>query len=380
MAAAAAAAARCAAGAGAARMAAWRAHAYGPPGELRLDSARVPPLRAPDDVLVRVHHASINPLDVAMIGGYGWRVLNALRALEGERVEFPLVPGRDFAGEVAAAGGAARVRRGQRVWGVVPPHRAGSHAQYVLVKDRWLSPAPGALAPEAAGGALYAALSACAVLRAAGLAQRARRPPRVLLLGLGGVGHAALQLLVHRGAHVLVGCSRELHARALAHGAAEVLARDAPDYDRQLVDGGPYDAIVDCAGLGGEEAAARRWRFARFATLTTPLLRETDARGLALGGAAAGAALLAQCAAAPPPPAPPPPAPPPPACAPRVRWAYFMPLQADIEMLRRLAERGEFQVAVERVFAWRRGAAAYARAAAGHARGKLLLDFTAPDE
>lgn len=66
-------------------------------------------------------------------------MLNALRALEGEYVEFPLVPGRDFAGEVVAAGREARARRGQRVWGVAPPHRAGSHAQYVLVKDRWVS-------------------------------------------------------------------------------------------------------------------------------------------------------------------------------------------------------------------------------------------------
>lgn len=50
------------------RMRAWRVHAYGALAELRLDEARVPPLRAPDDVLVRVSAASINPIDVAMIG------------------------------------------------------------------------------------------------------------------------------------------------------------------------------------------------------------------------------------------------------------------------------------------------------------------------
>lgn len=50
-------------------MAAWRAHAYGSGlAELQLEAARVPPLRAPDDVLVRVAAASINPLDVAMLG------------------------------------------------------------------------------------------------------------------------------------------------------------------------------------------------------------------------------------------------------------------------------------------------------------------------
>lgn len=51
------------------RMRAWRVHAYSAgTEELRLESARVPPLRAPDQLLVRVHTASINPLDVAMLG------------------------------------------------------------------------------------------------------------------------------------------------------------------------------------------------------------------------------------------------------------------------------------------------------------------------
>ncbi|XP_013171866.1 PREDICTED: reticulon-4-interacting protein 1, mitochondrial-like [Papilio xuthus] len=155
------------AGAGAARMRAWRAHCYGGPAELRLEEARVPPLCAPDHLLVRVHTSSINPLDVAMVGGYGARALNALRALRGADVEFPLVVGRDFCGEVAAAGAGSRLRAGRRVWGVVPPHWPGAHADYIVVRDRWASEAPDALDDCAAGGAPYAALSACAALRAA---------------------------------------------------------------------------------------------------------------------------------------------------------------------------------------------------------------------
>lgn len=53
---------------GAGRMRAWRLHAYGALPELRLQEARVPALRAPHDVLVRVRAASLNPIDVAMIG------------------------------------------------------------------------------------------------------------------------------------------------------------------------------------------------------------------------------------------------------------------------------------------------------------------------
>ncbi|XP_045766371.1 reticulon-4-interacting protein 1 homolog, mitochondrial [Maniola jurtina] len=368
----------------AARMSAWRVHAYGARAELRLESARVPPLRAPHHVLVRVGAASVNPLDVAMIGGYGARVLNALRALAdgaaGDAaggVEFPLVAGRDFAGEVVLCGARARLRRGQAVWGVVPPHWPGAHAQYVLVEDRWAGPAPRALSRLQAGGALYAALSACAALRAAGVRAGARAPrTRVLLLGLGGVGQAALQLLRCAGAEVVVGCSAEQRAAAEALGAALVLDRAAADYDRALEECGPYDAILDCAGLGGAEAGARRWRFARYVTLSSPLLRHTDRDGLLLGALRAGADLAQQCAAAARlPRARDAPAP---QCPPHVRWAYFAPSAPDIEMLRRLADRGEFTVEVERVFGWWEAERAYERLAQGHARGKLLLDFAAP--
>lgn len=128
------------AGPGAARMRAWRLHAYGAARDLRLEAARVPALRAPGDVLVRVRAASLNPIDVAMLAGYGARALNALRALEGaaDGVEFPLVPGRDFVGHVVRAGPDSRLRPGQRVWGVLPPHRQGCHADFVVVKDEWV--------------------------------------------------------------------------------------------------------------------------------------------------------------------------------------------------------------------------------------------------
>lgn len=72
-------------------------------------------------------------------GGYGARVLGALRGLAGGGVQFPLVPGRDFAGTVAGAAPGAALAPGTRVWGVVPPHRPGSHAQYVVVDRSWVS-------------------------------------------------------------------------------------------------------------------------------------------------------------------------------------------------------------------------------------------------
>lgn len=176
-------------------------------------------------------------------GGYGRRVLNALRALEpggGGGVEFPLVAGRDFAGHVERAGPEARLRPGRRVWGVLPPHWPGAHAQYVVARDRWAGEAPARLPDLQAGGALYAALTACAALRAAGLPPGERHAGRrVLLLGLGGVGRAALRLLAAADARVTVGCAEDAVGAALAAGAAEAFDRRAPDYDARLEAAGP---------------------------------------------------------------------------------------------------------------------------------------------
>ncbi|CAF4864217.1 unnamed protein product [Pieris macdunnoughi] len=358
-----------------ARMAAWRAHAYGGVGELRLESARVPPLRSADDLLVRVTAASLNPIDLAMLDGYGSRILNTLRRLEGADVEFPLVPGRDFSGVVVRAGRGARLQPGTRVWGVLPPHRPGALAEYVALPSRWAGPAPVALDPLAAAGALYAGLTAASALRIAGLAGASAPGARVLLLGLGGVGAAALQLLVRGGARVAVSCAPEQAAEALALGAVAALHRGEPDYEARVAASGPFDAVLDCGGVGGWAAAeaASRWGFSRYVTLTTPLLSECDSRGLLAGSVTALGALSAQTFGAmrgalarnregP--------------CPPHVRWAFFVPNASDIEMLRRLADRGQFRVSVQRVFGWRDAPAAFAALAEGHARGKLLLDFS----
>ncbi|KAI8426657.1 hypothetical protein MSG28_005426 [Choristoneura fumiferana] len=232
---------------GGGRMAAWRAHAYcegdahAAAGALRLEGARRPARRAPNDVLVRVAAASINPIDLAIVGGYGARVLGALRGLAGGGVEFPLVPGRDFAGTVAGAAPGAALAPGARVWGVVPPHRPGSHAQYVVVDRSWVGEAPRTLSDLEAGGALYAGLTACAALRAGGLwpgrggGGAARR---VLLLGLGGVGQAALRLLARAGHAVVAAVAPDQLAAAAALGAAP-RDRHLPDHQDTLRRDGP---------------------------------------------------------------------------------------------------------------------------------------------
>lgn len=47
-------------------MQAWQIHSYNGLDELRLIKVRMPVLRSPTDVLVKVEAASVNPIDIAM--------------------------------------------------------------------------------------------------------------------------------------------------------------------------------------------------------------------------------------------------------------------------------------------------------------------------
>jgi len=66
-------------------------------------------------------------------------LLNKARQIEAcsfsETLEFPLVLGRDFSGRVVAKGlGVGHyVNIGDEVWGALPAHQQGCHAQYVRV-------------------------------------------------------------------------------------------------------------------------------------------------------------------------------------------------------------------------------------------------------
>jgi len=66
-------------------------------------------------------------------------LLNKARQMEAcsfsEMLEFPLVLGRDFSGRVVAKGlGVGHyVNIGDEVWGALPAHLQGCHAQYVQV-------------------------------------------------------------------------------------------------------------------------------------------------------------------------------------------------------------------------------------------------------
>src|SRR5271165_5861900 len=98
---------------------------------------RRPP--AADEIEVAVAAASVNPIDVRRADGYGRRLLSFVGASR-----FPMTLGNDFAGTIVAAGKGSEqtFAVGDRVFGVKPVSRDGSHSSHLLVKGAYARKAP----------------------------------------------------------------------------------------------------------------------------------------------------------------------------------------------------------------------------------------------
>lgn len=167
-------------------MKAMRVNGWGQPVQME-DIPQPKPAR--DEVLVRVHAASINPFDSAVHAGY----------MQG-MVSTPLTLGTDFAGEVVETGSeVGHVKRGDAVYGLVPLH-SGSFAEYLVAKANEVTHKPKTLSYVEAAGVPLAALAAYQSLFDLGQAQKGER---VLIIGAAGaVGASAIQLAKDLGAYV----------------------------------------------------------------------------------------------------------------------------------------------------------------------------------
>lgn len=174
-----------------AEMQAVRIHRFGGPEVLRVEAIPVPEPAA-DEVLLRIHAASINPVDLKTRAGE-FPLVGADR--------LPMTLGRDVAATIERAGDAAGVGAspGEAVIAMLATDRGGQ-AEYALAKPDQLAPMPTGIDPVTAASVPLAALTAWQ-----GLFDHGRLAPgqRVLIHGgAGGVGHFAVQFAVWRGAEV----------------------------------------------------------------------------------------------------------------------------------------------------------------------------------
>jgi NADPH:quinone reductase-like Zn-dependent oxidoreductase len=217
-------------------MRALRYPRYGPPDVLEVVEIDEPSPRA-GEVKVRVHAAGLNPVDAKIRAGHLRFIPMADRPPRG--------CGLDFAGEVVGTGGAvANLFPGARVFGSLSPfRRAGSFASFVCV-----APARLATMPASLGYVEAAALPIAAGTAVQALVDHARvtAGQRVLVNGAsGGVGHVAVQLARHLGAHVTGTCGPDNVSFVRSLGADEVIDYTTADFTAAAT---PWDVIFDASG------------------------------------------------------------------------------------------------------------------------------------
>jgi NADPH2:quinone reductase len=231
-------------------MLAIRVHEFGGPEVLRLEETR-PPAPRPEQIVVAVKAAGVNPIDTYLRAGTHYRP------------ELPFTPGRDAAGTVASVGRDVQgFKTGDRVY--LSGECSGTYAGLVVCRQGDVHPLPAGVGFEqgAALGVPYTTAHRALFGKA-----KAALGETVLVHGAsGGVGLAAVQWGRAAGLRVLgtAGSPKGLEL-VRKEGAHEVFDHRQPDcFDRILSATGGHgpDAIIEMladVNLGRDLSLAARF-------------------------------------------------------------------------------------------------------------------------
>jgi NADPH:quinone reductase-like Zn-dependent oxidoreductase len=207
---------------------------YGDPDVLRMGDVEIPE-PGPEQVRIRVRAAGVNPFD--------WKLRSGVMR-EFVPLELPAVDGQEAAGVIDAVGvGVAGAAAGDAVLGFTV---GGAAADYAILDD-WAVKPEELLWELAAGLPAVVETSVRAFRELGGV-----RAGHTLLINgaAGGVGTAAVQLAVARGARVIGTASRRNHDYLRSLGAEPVAyGEDLVEQVRALTADG-VDLAFDTAGRG----------------------------------------------------------------------------------------------------------------------------------
>lgn len=205
-------------------------HQYGGPEELKYEDAP-DPNPGPGEVLVRVHAASINPIDWKLRSGAAKHIYP---------LTFPAILGRDVAGVVEQLGdGVSGFKVGEKVLALANH----TYAELCVIKAADLAHTPEGLSFHDASAVPLAALTGHQLIH---LGTRATEGQTIILTGaLGSVGRCALFAALEAGIKVIAAVRKSQVAEAKAIGATEAV--DIADEDAILAL--PHvDSVADTVG------------------------------------------------------------------------------------------------------------------------------------
>lgn len=222
-------------------------------GVAAVDDVQCPRIHNPDEVMVQVRAASVDPVDVSITCGYG-RILRRQLGRYNLNVtsEFPIILGRDCAGVVVEVGQKVdNFELGDEVWFSVPYWASGVLAEYVVVKQSLLAHKPKGVTFEVAASLPYSGMLAWnAIVQQARLNPKTCFGKRVLVhTGCTPVGCLLAQLAHLWGAHVTVTCPLRATPVAQALGAdCIIVCGEGSEVEKQLFNCEPFDVIFNTVG------------------------------------------------------------------------------------------------------------------------------------
>jgi NADPH:quinone reductase-like Zn-dependent oxidoreductase len=217
-------------------MKAVRMHGYGSIDSIVYEEV-AKPAPAPDEVLVKVQAAGVNPVDWKIVEGFGEGWLGHA---------IPHTLGCDFAGVVEAVGSAVtQLKAGDAVFGYTNMAREGTYAEYVIAKESEVTAKPASLDAVNAAALPVASLTSWqAIFDLAGLSEG----QKILIhAASGGVGSMGVQLAKARGAYVYGTASSRNAAFVKSLGADEVIDYTSTKFEDVARD---VDVVFDL--IGGE--------------------------------------------------------------------------------------------------------------------------------
>lgn len=334
-------------------------HQYGSPSEVLKLEELVMPMIGNNEVLIRQHATSVNPIDCRMRAGYGRVILSKKRGFE-----LPLVLGRDVSGEVVKIGSNVKnLCVGDLVYGISSTKAQGAYAEYVVSQARDVVLKPNLLTSNQAAAIPYVACTIWdALVSKAGLSAENTQGKKVFVQGgAGGIGSVAIQLLKAWGAYVATTCnSRQVESVALL-GADLIIDYEQEDYATKLSN---FDVALETIGGSLEDktlSILRKDGKGCFVTLIHPLLKTFDESGL-IFGAIKNLKLFAQQR-----------------CRAKTygvtayHWATFKPSAEALQTMSHLVDNGQLKPHIDRLFDLKDMVAAHDYCEHGRLNGKVII-------
>ena len=313
---------------------------YGKPDVLQFKEVEKPTPTA-DEVLVKIHAASLN--------AYDWHMLTAdiflVRFMGGGLLKPKhQIPGADIAGRVEAVGENVRqFKPRDEVFGDIAGGGSGGFAEYATAPEKDLALKPSNLSFEEAAAVPMAGITALQGLRDEGKIQSGQN---VLIQGAaGGVGTFAVQIARSFGAEVTAVCSTRNLNQARSLGADHVIDYAKEDFTKS---GKQYDLIFAANGYHPLSAYKRAltpkgiyvMAGGTFAQIFQAMLLGSwmsEANGKTIGGVSAKQS------------------------------------QKDMVVLKELLESGKVKPVIDRRYPLSETAEALRYLGKGHARGKIVI-------